>query len=277
MRILYVEDNPANLFLVKRVARMGNHEVMNYIDGADVLANFGQDNPDLVLMDIQLVGDLTGLDVVRELRKQGFKTPIVAVTAYAMAGDRERCLEAGCDEYMAKPLSVPVLIELLGRYESALKSGNIASAIPESGVHEETSSTLSTATEAPATSTQDSAATTSASTEEKAETKTEEKPATETTSATTSETTAPSTTTETATTSTQDSSSTTSDASASTNESTTAGTASEAKPAETASTAESTNSKAESTDATASEVSTTSNGNSAVSTSNSTNGNPSSN
>ena len=103
MRILYVEDNPANLFLVKRVARMGNHEVLNYIDGDDVLANFGSDNPDLVLMDIQLVGELSGLDVVKQLRKDGFKTPIVAVTAYAMSGDRERCLDAGCDDYMAKP------------------------------------------------------------------------------------------------------------------------------------------------------------------------------
>ncbi len=264
MRILYVEDNPANLFLVKRVARMGNHEVMNYIDGADVLANFGQDNPDLVLMDIQLVGDLTGLDVVRELRKQGFKTPIVAVTAYAMAGDRERCLEAGCDEYMAKPLSVPVLIELLGRYESALKSGNIASAIPESGVHEETSSTLSTATEAPATATQDSAATTAANTEEKAETKTE---------ATTSETTVTSTTAESTTTPTQDSSSTTSEASTSTSESTTDAT-SEAEAARTSAT-KSADDKAESANTATSEVPATSNGNNAVSTSsNSTNGNP---
>ncbi|HEX2622161.1 MAG TPA: response regulator, partial [Phototrophicaceae bacterium] len=62
MRILYVEDNPANLFLVKRVARMGGHEVINYIDGEDALANFIKDKPDLVLMDIQLAGELSGLD-----------------------------------------------------------------------------------------------------------------------------------------------------------------------------------------------------------------------
>lgn len=112
MRILYVEDNPANLFLVKRVARMGNHEVLNYIDGEDALANFERDKPDLVLMDIQLSGELSGLDVVKRLRADGYTLPIVAVTAYAMLGDRERCIEAGCDDYLAKPLPVPQLVEL---------------------------------------------------------------------------------------------------------------------------------------------------------------------
>ncbi|MBC8171615.1 MAG: response regulator [Anaerolineae bacterium] len=116
MRILYVEDNPANLFLVKRVARMGGHEVINYIDGEDALANFIRDKPDLVLMDIQLAGELSGLDVVQRLRTIGHKTPIIAVTAYAMIGDRERFLTAGCDDYLAKPLPIPRLVELIEHY-----------------------------------------------------------------------------------------------------------------------------------------------------------------
>ncbi|MCU0499790.1 MAG: response regulator [Anaerolineae bacterium] len=116
MRILYVEDNPANLFLVKRVAKMGGHEVINYIDGEDALANFDKDRPDLVLMDIQLAGELTGLQVVQRLREQGHRTPIIAVTAYAMLGDRERFLAAGCDDYIAKPLPIPRLVELLDHY-----------------------------------------------------------------------------------------------------------------------------------------------------------------
>jgi two-component system cell cycle response regulator DivK len=116
MRILYVEDNPANLFLVKRVARMGGHEVINYIDGEDALANFIRDKPDLVLMDIQLAGELSGLDVVQRLRTVGHKTPIIAVTAYAMIGDRERFLTAGCDDYLAKPLPIPRLVELIEHY-----------------------------------------------------------------------------------------------------------------------------------------------------------------
>lgn len=57
MRILYVEDNPANVSLVKRVAR--EHELVNYIDGEEALRNFERDNPDLVLMDIQLTGRLS--------------------------------------------------------------------------------------------------------------------------------------------------------------------------------------------------------------------------
>lgn len=116
MRILYVEDNPANLFLVKRVAKMGGHEVINYIDGEDALANFDKDRPDLVLMDIQLAGELTGLQVVQRLRELGYRTPIIAVTAYAMLGDRERFLAAGCDDYIAKPLPIPRLVELLEHY-----------------------------------------------------------------------------------------------------------------------------------------------------------------
>ncbi|MFN8372190.1 MAG: response regulator [Anaerolineae bacterium] len=117
MRILYVEDNPANLFLVQRVARMGNHEVLNYTSGETALENFERDHPDLVLMDVQLAGNMTGLDVVRKLRGSGYHTPIIAVTAYAMIGDRERCIDAGCDDYLAKPLPVPKLVEIIKRYD----------------------------------------------------------------------------------------------------------------------------------------------------------------
>lgn len=117
MRILYVEDNPANVFLVKRVARMGNHEVVNLMDGDQVLNQFNTIDPDLVLMDVQLIGNLSGLDVVRQLRQQGKTTPIIAVTAYAMVGDRERCIEAGCDDYMAKPLPIQRLVEIFAHYD----------------------------------------------------------------------------------------------------------------------------------------------------------------
>jgi len=116
MKILYVEDNPANVYLVQRVARAGAHEVINLDDGERAVNEFDSIKPDLVLMDIQLVGNLNGLDVVRHLRGLGHQVPIIAVTAYAMVGDRERCLSAGCNDYMAKPLPVPRLIELFNRY-----------------------------------------------------------------------------------------------------------------------------------------------------------------
>jgi two-component system, cell cycle response regulator DivK len=114
VRILYVEDNPANLYLVKRVAH--NHEVINYVDGEDALANFDDDRPDLVLMDVQLAGHLSGLDVVRKLRASGHKVPIVALTAYAMVGDRDQCMAAGCDDYIAKPLPIPQFVRMIEHY-----------------------------------------------------------------------------------------------------------------------------------------------------------------
>jgi two-component system, cell cycle response regulator DivK len=122
MRILYVEDNQANLFLVQRVARMGGHEVITYSTGESALANFETDKPNLILMDIQLSGELTGLDVVKKLRASGYVTPVVAVTAYAMVGDREKCMEAGCDAYLSKPLPVTELVEIIRRYEAQLTS-----------------------------------------------------------------------------------------------------------------------------------------------------------
>jgi len=131
MRILYVEDNPANVFLVQRVARMGSHEVIHYSEGQPALDHFEADKPDLVLMDVQLPGLLTGLDVVKALRAKGHQTPIVAVTAYAMSGDRERCLEAGCNGYLSKPLPVGELVELFKRYEAQLKPASRPDAKPE--------------------------------------------------------------------------------------------------------------------------------------------------
>lgn len=126
MRILYVEDNPANLYLVKRVA-MG-HEVINYIDAEEAMRNFDQDSPDLVLMDIQLAGPMTGLDMVAKLRSDGHTIPIIAVTAYAMVGDREKCLAAGCDDYLAKPLPIPKLVSMFKEYNEQAKKRRAASA-----------------------------------------------------------------------------------------------------------------------------------------------------
>jgi CheY-like chemotaxis protein len=117
MRILYVEDNPANVFLVKRVAKIGQHEIVNFIDGREAIRKYDDVNPDLVLMDIQLVGETSGLDVVKELRARGVTTPIIAVTAYAMVGDKERCIEAGCNDYLAKPLPIPRLIEIFQQHD----------------------------------------------------------------------------------------------------------------------------------------------------------------
>jgi two-component system cell cycle response regulator DivK len=125
MRILYIEDNPANISLLQRIARMGGHDVLHYNDGEVALSNFERDKPDLILVDLQLAGVLDGLDVVRKLRADGVKLPIVAVTAYAMVGDKERCLQAGCDGYLAKPLPVAELVEIVQKYQLVAKTSGV--------------------------------------------------------------------------------------------------------------------------------------------------------
>jgi len=120
MRILYVEDNPTNVLLVERVARLGKHTMINYAEGQLALDRFEQDQPQLVLMDVELKGQLTGLDVTRQLRAKGHTLPIIALTAYAMKGDRQRCIEAGCDNYIAKPVSIQELVAIFKYYDDAL-------------------------------------------------------------------------------------------------------------------------------------------------------------
>ena len=149
MRILYVEDNPANVSLVKRVAR--EHELVNYVDGEEALRNFEKDSPDLVLMDIQLTGRLSGLDVVRELRQKGYTVPIIAVTAYAMIGDRERCLAAGCDDYMAKPLPIPDLLRLFEKRKQEVEASASVSVITPAPTPDAKAETPVVVTDKPAT------------------------------------------------------------------------------------------------------------------------------
>lgn len=117
MHVLYVEDNEINQALVGRVMRGRKHRVTFREDGEaalEVLA--GDPEIDLVLLDIELAGAMNGLNVVKVLRDRGDMRPIVAVTAYAMMGDRERILAVGCDQYLPKPLVITDLIALLDHY-----------------------------------------------------------------------------------------------------------------------------------------------------------------
>src|SRR5258708_14259362 len=121
MRIAYVEDKPQNLALVERVAGMNHHVIVSYQEGEIALEELPKETFDLILMDVELAGDVGGLQVVRKLRADGMKTPIVAVTAYAMMGDRDRCLEAGCTDYCPKPLPLHQLLALLLHYDAKIK------------------------------------------------------------------------------------------------------------------------------------------------------------
>lgn len=120
MRIMYVEDNVINLGLVQRIARIGNHDVVAHSNGSDALKALQTDPVDLILMDIELEGEMDGIEVVKRLRARGDKRPIIAITAYAMVGDKERILEAGFDGYLPKPIPVAQFLNILAQHDPAM-------------------------------------------------------------------------------------------------------------------------------------------------------------
>ncbi|MBC8170931.1 MAG: response regulator [Anaerolineae bacterium] len=109
-KILYVEDNPQNMRLVRKMID-GHYEVLEALNGAFGLSLAISEKPDLILMDINLP-DIDGLEVTARLKAipDTAHIPVIALTANAMYGDRERFLAGGCDGYLAKPIT---RIELL--------------------------------------------------------------------------------------------------------------------------------------------------------------------
>mgnify|MGYP003415583308 FL=1 len=105
-RILLIEDNEQNRYLVTFLLQARGWEVLHAADGPAGLALAGEIAPALILLDIQLPG-MDGYAVARALRANPklAEVPIVAVTSYAMPGDRERCIEAGCTGYLEKPIT----------------------------------------------------------------------------------------------------------------------------------------------------------------------------
>ena len=105
-KILIIEDNEQNLYLETFILQKNGHEIIQARNGEKGIALAAQSSPDLILLDIQLPG-MDGYRVAEELRKNPriAKIPIIAVTSYAMTGDRERILEAGCTSYIEKPIN----------------------------------------------------------------------------------------------------------------------------------------------------------------------------
>jgi len=104
-RILLIEDNEQNRYLAAFLMQARDWEIVHAEDGPSGIALAGQVGPALILLDIQLPG-MDGYAVARALRLDPALAaiPIVAVTSYAMPGDRERCLAAGCNGYIEKPI-----------------------------------------------------------------------------------------------------------------------------------------------------------------------------
>jgi CheY-like chemotaxis protein len=129
-RILVAEDQWSNWILVERLLAKRGHAAVNATDGHSVLKKLDSDDFDLVLMDCQMPG-LDGYETTREIRRRemaerGSHIPVVAMTASAMAGDRERCLAAGMDDYIAKPITSSQLDKLLNRLLPEPKSAAVA-------------------------------------------------------------------------------------------------------------------------------------------------------
>lgn len=118
-RILVIEDQELNRKVVRIVLHAQGYTVVEAGDAIEALANLEAVQPDLILMDIALPGQ-SGEDLTRQIKaeRKWAEIPIIAWTAAAMPGDKERILNAGCDDYLSKPVDIKLLVE---RIEAHLK------------------------------------------------------------------------------------------------------------------------------------------------------------
>ena len=114
-KVMIVEDNPQNMKLLEMLLRSKSYILLKAYDGEEALDMATREQPDLIVMDIQLP-KMSGVEVTKKLRQMPVfrDTPIIALTAYAMRGDKERFLQAGCNAYLSKPIStreLPIIID----------------------------------------------------------------------------------------------------------------------------------------------------------------------
>ena len=117
-RVLVVEDNDMNMQLVEYLLEEGGYQIVKAASGEEALSTARNGEPvDLILMDIHLPG-IDGLSVIREMKSdpQTGSIPILALTAHAMRGDKDRFLEAGCDGYISKPIDVKTFLTSIRSY-----------------------------------------------------------------------------------------------------------------------------------------------------------------
>lgn len=106
MKVLVIEDNEDNLYLVEYLLSRKGHEIREARNGTDGIHDIANSVPDIILLDIQLP-DMSGYEVAKLLRQNAVldTVPIIAVTSFAMSGDRVLALSAGCDAYIEKPIN----------------------------------------------------------------------------------------------------------------------------------------------------------------------------
>ncbi|MBM4103193.1 MAG: response regulator [Planctomycetes bacterium] len=122
-RILVVEDNPNNQLLIETLLTKFGLQFVLACDGAEAVKKAAEESFDLIFMDIQMP-NMNGYEATRMLREKGLKTPIVALTAHAMEGDRQKCIEAGCDDHITKPINKIKLAEVLQTYLISSKNAD---------------------------------------------------------------------------------------------------------------------------------------------------------
>jgi len=113
-KILIVEDNPIHMKLMEMTLRDKHYTLLKATDGEKALDIATRERPDLILMDLNLP-EMTGFEVTKKLKENPLfsHTLIIAITAYAMSGDRDRVIESGCDAYLTKPIDTRELPKLI--------------------------------------------------------------------------------------------------------------------------------------------------------------------
>ena len=116
--VLLAEDNPVNALLGRKILTKEGYEVRTAKNGKEAIDKFFSDpeSIDLIFMDVQLP-EIDGIAATREIREKGFdQVPIVAMTAHAMKKDRGKCLDAGMNDYIAKPIERESLLEMVSKW-----------------------------------------------------------------------------------------------------------------------------------------------------------------
>ncbi len=117
--ILIVEDDPKNLILFRDLLQVNGYETIEANNGKQGVELARVQKPDLILMDMQMP-EMDGLEATRIIKADATTSniPVIAITSYAMKGDEEKILEAGCDGYLAKPIDIKELLKEVNEYLS---------------------------------------------------------------------------------------------------------------------------------------------------------------
>jgi len=116
-RILIIEDNETNIYLISFILKKNGYEVLEAKTGEEGVELALKEKPNLIIMDIQLPG-IDGLETTKRIRESKVDggVPIIALTSYAMTGDRERALSAGCNGYLEKPINPDTIMEEIEKF-----------------------------------------------------------------------------------------------------------------------------------------------------------------